>query len=290
MFLVFNFKDLSNAVLTLVQLLILAMIFIVFPFWFLQTLLYLATSSGWYLVAGLALLVAGFFFALMKKQMMLATLLGIASLAMAVCVMVVGNTMRINAVAFGSPRNVLWVESLDAIYPYPVCRNECVTFRPILPQAVRAITDTVNLDERVNYDFGQRARRAPGSIEITNYRITPDDLFDRYIEVARTEGDWLAFHAECVLGDRQCGADSDTVAEAVREARNRYGIDVPARIAAHLGMTELTPETMENSAEFAAACHAAAPCRSVMGGIGWPVIIGAASGQPVVVHTPRRRD
>ncbi len=113
MFLVFNFKDLSNAVLTLVQLLVLAMIFIVFPFWFLQTLLYLATSSGWYLVAGLALLVGGFFFALMKKQMKLATLLGIAGLAMAVCVMVVGHNMRTNAVEFGSPRNVLWVESLE---------------------------------------------------------------------------------------------------------------------------------------------------------------------------------
>lgn len=290
MFLVFNFKDLSNAVLTLVQLLILAMIFIVFPFWFLQTLIYLATSSGWYLVAGLVLLVAGFFFALMKKQMMLATLLGIASLAMAVCVLVIGHNMRTNAVEFGSPRNVLWVESLDAIYPYPVCRNECVTFRPILPPAIRAITDEANLDERVNYNFGQRARRAPGSIEITNYRITPEDLFDRYIEAAQDEGDWLAFHAECVLGDRQCGADTDTLAEAAREARNRYGIDVPARIAGHLGMADLTPETMETSAEFAAACHADAPCRSVMAGIGWPVIIGAASGQPVVVHTPRRRE
>jgi len=290
MFLVFNFKDLSNAVLTLVQLLILAMIFIVFPFWFLQTIIYLATSSGWYLVAGLVLLVGGFFFALMKKRMKLATLLGIASLAMAVCVLVIGHNMRTNAVEFGSPRNVLWVESLDAIYPYPVCRNECVTFRPILPPAIRAVTDDARLDERPYHNFGSRARRRYDSIELMDYSISPADLFDRYIEAARTEGDWLAFHAECVLGDRQCGADTDTLAEAAREARNRYGIDVPARIAGHLGMADLTPETMETSAEFAAACHADAPCRSVMAGISWPVIMGASSGRPVVVHTQRRRD
>ena len=123
-----------------------------------------------------------------------------------------------------------------------------------------------------------------------DYSISPADLFDRYIEAAQDEGDWLAFHAECVLGDRQCGADTDTLAEAAREVRNRYGIDVPARIAGHLGMADLTPETMETSAEFAAACHADAPCRSVMAGISWPVIMGASSGRPVVVHTQRRRE
>lgn len=283
MFLVFNFGDLRNAVLTLVQLVLLAMVFIVLPFWFFGTVAYLATSSGWYLVAGLVVLVAAFIVMMMKKKTVAATVLGLASLAMAVGVMVIGGHMRSNAVAFGMPRNVAWVESLDAIHPYPVCRGDCLAFRPILPQSVRAVTDNAHLDRRPDHDFGPRARRAPDSIELLDYRIGPADLFDDYVDVARSEGDWLAFHAECVL-DGACGAGTDTLVEAFREVANRYGVDVRARLAEHLGMSGTTADTMETDPAFAAACHADAPCRRVMGGLHWPVIIGASSGQPVVVH------
>ena len=286
MFLVFSFKDISDTILSLVRIFILFFIFVYLPFAFLGAVWNVAASGSWYLVAGLVLATAAFVYTTLKKQAAVSTLIGIACLALVAGILVMNHALRSEereAIEFGSPRNVLWVESLAAIYPYPVCRNECVTFRPVLPQSVRSVTDGANLDQRASFRFGEQARRSPDSIEILNYRIRPADLFDRYVEVARIEGDWLAFHAQCVMDDA-CGRETGTVAEAVEEVRDRYGIDVPGRLSAHLGMSGLTAEIMESDPEFAAACHADAPCRSVMSGLGWPVIIGASSGRPVVVH------
>lgn len=287
MFLVFSFKDISDTILSLVRIFILFFIFIYLPFAFLGAVWNVATSGSWYLVLGLVLAVAAFVYTTLKKQAAVSTVIGLACLALVAGILVMNHSLRSEereALEFGSPRNVLWVESLAAINPYPVCRNECATFRPILPQSVRSVTDSANLDQRASFRFGEQARRSPDSIEILDYRIRPADLFDRYIEVAHIEGDWLAFHAQCVL-DGACGRDTETVAGAVQEVRDRYGIDVPARLSAHLGMPGLTAGTMETSPDFAAACHADAPCRSVMSGLSWPVIIGASSGRPVVVHT-----
>jgi len=286
MFLVFSFKDISDTILSLVRIFILFFIFVYLPFAFLGAVWNVATSGSWYLVVGLVLATAAFVYTTLKKQAVVSTLIGIACLALAAGILVMNHALRSEereAIEFGSPRNVLWAESLAAIYPYPVCRNECVTFRPVLPQSVRSVTDSANLDQRASFRFGSEARRSPDSIEILDYRIRPADLFDRYIEVARIEGDWLAFHAQCVMDDA-CGRDTGTVAEAVEEVRDRYGIDVPGRLSAHLGVSGLTAEIMESDPEFAATCHADAPCRSVMDGLSWPVIIGASSGRPVVVH------
>lgn len=280
MFLVFSFKDFSNSILSITRILILLLILVVLPIRFFGTLLYVATSDAWYLVLILVLLVAAFIFTTLKKRAVLSTVLGIASLAMAVYVMVAGIQMRLNSIEFGAPRNVLWAESLQAMNPYPVCRGQCSDFRPILPQSIRAVVDSASLDTRNSYDFGTEARRAYDAIEILDVRIAPADTFDRYEEVAQTEGDWLAFHATCVL-DRECPY-TNTLDEAFRSVEQHYGIDLTSRLAEHLGLESMDPEDFRDSAEFAAACYADAPCRTVMTGLHYPVIVGAASGVPVV--------
>jgi hypothetical protein len=169
--------------------------------------------------------------------------------------------------------------------PYPVCRDQCSDFRPVLPQSIRSIVDEASLDRRDSYDFGRQARRTAGEIELLEYRIRPADLFDRYIEAARTDGDWLAFHATCVL-ERECRY-ADTLEAAFRGVERRYGIDLPARLVDHLGIEAMAPSDFRDSGTFAAACHEDAACRTVMAGLNYPVIIGAVSGEPVVGKVER---
>ena len=285
MFLVFSFRDLSNAILSITRISILFLIFIVLPIRFFGTLLYVATSDRWYLVLVLAVLVAAFVLTTLRKLALLSTVLGIASLVMAVYVMVTGIQMRLNAIEFGAPRNALWAQSLQAMNPYPVCRGQCSDFRPILPQSVRAVIDDATLDRRDSYNFGPEARRTPDSIEILDLRIRPSDLFDQYAEVAQSDGDWLAFHATCVL-DQECRY-TDSLDEAFHYVGQHYGMNLPTRLVEHLGLENIEPEEFRDSAEFAAACYADAPCRTVMSGLNYPVIIGAASGEPVVSKIER---
>lgn len=285
MFLVFSFNDLSNAILSVVRIIILLFVFIILPLKFFSLLYLVATSGGWYLILGLVLLAAAFAFAILKGRPSLATGTGIAAVALAVYILFTGFQMRSEereAIEFGSPRNVLWAESLWSIRPGAVCRDECATFRPLMPQSIRAVTDGANLDRREYYDFGETARRTANDIEILNYRITPGDLFDRYVEVARTEGDWLAFHATCVL-ESGCGR-TDTLAETFEAVEDRYGIDLSGHLAGYLGLDGVNRNDFQTSPAFAAACRADDPCRSLMSALHWPVIIGANSGEPVVVQ------
>ncbi len=283
MFFVFSFTDISNAILSLVRLVILAFLFIYLPFAFLSTLFYVATSGGWYLVLGLVLAVLGFVYTTLKKQAVLSTALGLGCVALFVAILFTNASLRSDereAIAFGSPRNMLWAESLDALNS---ARRSNGDILPLFPASVRAIADTAGVSTHDHLDFGDTPRRGPFTIELGHYRIGPADIFDQYIEVAEADGDWLAFHATCVL-DRDCG-EAESLQASFDAVESRYGVRLADRLAAHLNLPAASQGDFQTSREFAAACHADTACRTVMSALHWPVIIGASSGEPVVVHT-----
>ncbi len=283
MLLVFNFNDISNVILSLVRIFILAFIFIYLPFAFIGTVFHVAVSGGWYLVLGLVLAAISFAYTTLKKQAVLSTALGLACLALFVGILFANSEIRSaerEAIAFGSPRNMLWAESLDAL---DASHRGDGGLLDLFPQSVRTIAETAGVSTHDHLDFGDTASKTPFLIELGHYRIGPVDIFDQYIDVANADGDWLAFHAACIL-DGACG-NADSLQDSFDAIEDRFGVSLATRLADHLALPEAARENLQTSPEFAAACHADTACRTVMRSLHWPVIIGASSGRPVVVHT-----
>src|SRR5690606_17648936 len=118
------------------------------------------------------------------------------------------HKLRGDAVAYGSERNEQWAMALEN-KPY----NADVSW--LLPESVAAFRDGVNarccrgpgvIGDRNSYPvmqaYGLPTRAYPDnrtSIAVGAYTLEPGSALHDYIAIARTEGDWLAYYAQCVV-------------------------------------------------------------------------------------------
>ncbi|MEP0710279.1 hypothetical protein [Parvibaculum sp.] len=155
------------------------------------------------LIAALALAV------LMAKSRWMASILpAVVLFAISAGILSASHSMRGDAIAYGSDRNEQWAMALEN-KPY----NADVSW--LLPESVAAFRDGVNarccrgpgiIGEQDSYPvmqtFGLPAPAYPDnrtSIAVGAYTLEPGSALHDYIAIARTEGDWLAYYAQCVV-------------------------------------------------------------------------------------------
>ncbi|MBO6633835.1 hypothetical protein [Parvibaculum sp.] len=146
---------------------------------------------------------------LMAKSRWTASIVpAVALFAIGIGILSASHSLRGDAIAYGSDRNEQWAMALEN-KPY----NADVSW--LLPESVAAFRDGVNsrccrgpgiIGEQDRYPvmqaFGLPAPAYPDnrtSIAVGAYTLEPGSALHDYISIARTEGDWLAYYAQCVV-------------------------------------------------------------------------------------------
>lgn len=230
---------------------------------------------------------------LMAKTRWIASIVpAVALVAICVGILWASHSMRGDAIAYGSERNQQWAMALEN-KPYDA------DISWLLPEKVAAFRAGINtrccrgpgiIDGQVSYpvmqSFGYPTPAYPDnrtSITVGAYTLEPGSALHDYIEIAREEGDWLAYYAQCVV---QPGATMDKIAassdtgaaegvalrlssraaerpkacETADGVEARFGIDLDAAIASRIEASGGRAARVLQEKGLAEACKVHADC------------------------------
>lgn len=230
---------------------------------------------------------------LMVKSRWTASLLPATALAaIGIGILVASHNLRGDAVAYGSDRNEQWAMALEN-KPY----NADVSW--LLPETVLTFRDGVNsrccrgpgiIGNEKSYPvmqaFGLPTPAYPDnrtSISVGAYTLEPGSALHDYIALARTEGDWLAYYAQCIVqpgtamtrvADSSSSGAAENVAirlasrpaqrpmacETASGVEARFGIDLKDAIASRIEASGGKPAATLDEKGLAEACKIHPDC------------------------------
>lgn len=267
MLLVVNANDAATGVMRLVQVALLALIFIVLPLAGLAALGEIWTHGNPLILFGIAAAVVLFLDCLIRKrkQRMLYGLFAVLALGSGIAHGLQLRHQWNNAPEVGSPRTLVWAEGYMELAKFHGPFSPAIN---MLSPAQHDLYEQLTISENTSRfaddrDYTRIPMTDGDRITYGRYSISPAEILDQYAQGIREgEEDWLGFTAACLKQGQCVGEGSNEM--KLRQIRGQFNIDLVASFTSYFKNGRSNASPIYAASGFRAACSADPLCTDTM--------------------------